>query len=120
MKFAPGLALTPFQRACADELLYLAAEQRATVDQAETAGKKETYAVFNLTAANGSVVKAWVYPEECMLTAGERSFYFEKPDFDAAADLRSAFIAVASDLLQGKEPQRLSSSRVNLFRGGPL
>jgi hypothetical protein len=120
VKLTSGLALAPFQRACANELLSLAAEQQATVDQEEPAGQKETYLVVNVTAANGLVVKAWIYPDECMLTADGRSFYFEKPDFQAAADLRSAFIAVASDLLQGKEPQHLNSSRFNLFRGRPL
>ena len=120
VKSVLGATLSTFQQACLDELLSLAARQSAAVNRNELAGRRETYAVLDITAFNGSSVRAWIYADECMLTTGGRSFYFEKPDFRTAADLRVAFIAAASDLIQGKEPPHSGSSRVNLFRGKPL
>lgn len=120
VKSVSRFALSPFQQACLDELLSLAARHGAAVNRNELAGQREAYVVLDCTAAIGSSVGAWIYADECMLTTDARSFYFEKPDFRSSAALRSAFVAAASDLLQGKEPQQLGSFRVNLFSGRPL
>jgi len=114
------VALSHFQRICVDELNHLAAARGAAIDRVEASGTTELYVVVELLMGSAPKITAWIYADEGMLTSGERSLYFEKPDFANGKDLRDAFLSAIAALLQGKEPDQKGSSRINLFVGRSL
>lgn len=114
------IAMSPLQKKCIDGLTSLAAELNAAIERVEAAGSTERYLVADLLSNGGHKFSAWIYVDECMLSCGGKSFYFEKPDFSDEDELKTVFLSAVTSLMQGKEPDQKGSSRVTLFVGRDL
>lgn len=113
-------SLTDFQRKCADGLAALIQAKGGRLIEVSTSGVRENYIEVKFILTNASQVVAWIYEDECMLTARDGSYHFEKPDFDSQEQMQASFLGLVSSLFEGKDSSPASDRWVGLFRGRKL
>ena len=115
-KFSP----TEFQRQCLEGLINLISKSRGELISADRSGVTEAFIEVIFDLQDASRVTAWIYEDECMLTVADKSYHFEKQDFEMADAMLGSFLDLVSSLFRGEEPNLHGSRWIGLFRGRRL
>ena len=113
-------SLTDFQKTCADGLAALIQANGGRLIEIRTSGVMENYIEVDFTLTNASPVTAWIYEDECMLTASDGSYHFEKPDFNSQEQMQASFLGLVASLFESKDSYSGSDRWIGLFRGRKL
>lgn len=111
---------TGFQKKCVAGLTNLILTNGGELVGTETSGVRETYMEVKFTLPDASHAVAWIYEDECMLTARGGSYHFEKPDFGSPEEMQVSFLDLVSSVLRGENPRSKGSHWIGLFRGREL
>lgn len=111
------MPLTDFQIQCENNLSEALGKRGVALVNRHTDGKNETYITAEIPSAH---IKVWIYENEAELTAGDKSYIFEAPDYPDEKVLVSKFIDAVVSILESRAPSDAGSKWFALFKGKKL